>query len=408
MTALLTKLATKPAPESILPLLVVTFVVTEERVPMSESVVLKFFGAMASVVVTSLMLTACTNSSSNPYVMSGEFESAMSPDSNEITYEGYRDRKILLVIPPGNRNPALSWATLNSRENMPEKTYEKFKDFDEAGLKADLDRRFRETLARIGNDPQTVAEIRKAGKLYGIDPALILGNIIGEHIYNTQLVMLAQDKVMESTISTWATKWALRFSASGISLADLLKEAPFGVCQSKATQSDFWECASEVYEKSYRGRTVNGRSFGSKSLKYTFFNPIASGLTYGLGQLDPIRALMVTDRVNKISGFPYLTVEDPTAIYEAILNPRSAVHYVAANIVVSLEIYRKYASFDISQNIGVVATLYNLGKEKQFASNRYRETLQALKRGEELKVPVESYYGFIINEKESEIRRFLQ
>lgn len=363
-----------------------------------------FLGALAALMVSA----GCSKAAQNPHIANGEFEAAVTPDSDEITFENYRDRKVLIVVPPGNRNPKVTWATLNTRENMPEKTYEKFKNFDQAGLQADLDKRFRETLDRIAKDPQTIAEIRKAGQLYGIDPALILGNIIGEHIYNTQLVMLAQDKVMESTISTWATKWALKFSASGISLADLLKEAPFGECQANGPQSDYWECAHNVYEKNYRGKTINGRSFGPKSLKYTFFDPIASGLTYGLGQLDPIRALMVTDRVNKTSGFPYLTVENPTAIYEAILNPRTSVHYIAANIVVSLEIYRKLASFDISQNIGVVATLYNLGKERQFANNRYRETLRSLKEKRAIDVPVESYYGFIINEKEKEIRRFVE
>lgn len=371
----------------------------------------RFFAPVSIVVLGALaaLFTAVGCTGGNRYVESGEFESAVAPDSNEVTFENYRDRRILIVAPSGNQNPKLSWETLNSRENMPEKTWEKFGSMDTATLKAELNKRFVESLQSIASDPQTVVEIRNAGKLYGIDPALIVGNILGEHVYNTKLVMLAQDKVMEGMISTWATKWSLHFASSGISLSDLLKEAPFARCETaKSVQSDYWDCVNSVYESNYRGKSVNGRDFGSSSLKFTFFNPIRSGLTYGLGQLDPIRALMVADRVNKISGLPYVTVDNPVEIYKAILNPRTSVHYIAANIVVSLEIYRKIAAFDISQNLGLVSTLYNLGKEKHFATLRYRDTMKSLKSGRKLEMPVESYYGFLINEKEKEIRRFVE
>lgn len=372
----------------------------------------RFFAPVSIAVlgaIAALFTAVGCSKSENPYVVSGEFESAAEPGSSEITFENYRDRKILIVSPPGNQNPKLSWATLNAPKVMPDKTWEKFGAMDTATLKAELHKRFVEALQSIASDPQTLVEIRNAGKLYGIDPALIVGNILGEHVYNTKLVMLAQDKVMEGMISSWATKWSLHFASSGISLSDLLKEAPFARCEAfKAVQSDYWDCAIEVYESKYRRKVVNGRDFGPNSLKFTFFNPIRSGLTYGLGQLDPIRALMVADRVNKISGFPYVTIDNPVEIYKAILNPRTSVHYIAANIVVSLEIYRKIAAFDISQNLGLVATLYNLGKEKQYAEIRYQEALKSLEKGRKIEMPVESYYGFLINEKEQEIRRFVE
>ena len=117
---------------------------------------------------------------------------------------------------------------------------------------------------------------------------------------------------------------------------------------------------------------------------------------------------MVTDRVNRVSGFPLISIDSPKGIYDAILNPASSVHFVAANIVLSIEIYRTVAGFDISQNVGVVATLYNLGQERKFAGERYKENLKALSAGQPAEIPVESYYGFIINEKEQELRRFLQ
>lgn len=363
--------------------------------------------APVSIVILGLAAAILTAVGCTKADLFNASQSSVAPDSSEITLESYRDHKVVIVVPPGNHNPKLSWATLNSEKNMPPKTYEKFGGYSATELRAKLDENFQTALEDIASDPQTLSEIRKAGQLYGIDPALIVGDVIGEHVFNTKLVMLGQDKAMKAVMKSWANKWALHFSANGTSLSELLAEAPFNRCEtSKRVQSDYWDCVTTVFEENYHGKPVGNPRF-TKSLKYEFFNPIKSGLTYGLGQLDPIRALMVADRVNRISGLPYVTIENAVGIYEAILDPRSAVHFIAANIVVSLEIYRKSANFDISGNLGAVATLYNLGKEKKFAAERYDDNLKSLAKGKGFSIPVESYYGFYINEKENEIRRFI-
>lgn len=329
-------------------------------------------------------------------------EMAVPPTSPEITVQTYKERQLLITVPPGNHNPKISWQTLVSKEaGMPSKTMSKFAGMSPAEVQADINSRYAEALLTIAKTPNAVAEIRRAGPMYGIDPILILGSIVGEHIYNTKAYIMGQDLIMRM-----AKGWTEKFEAKGVVLQDLLAQAPFKNCDSFKTSSpaQYWDCVNLVYEKNYRGRP----EFGTYSLKYTFFDPIASGLTYGLGQLDPIRALMVTDRVNRVSGFPLISIDNPKGIYDAILNPASSVHFVAANIVLSIEIYRTLAGFDISQNVGVVATLYNLGQERKFASERYKENLKALAAGQPTSIPVESYYGFIINEKEQDLRRFLQ
>ncbi len=332
---------------------------------------------------------------------------SVAPGASEITFENYRDKKIVIILPPGNRNPEINWQTLNSEKNMPSATYSKLGRFNTDELRAELNKRFQKTLSSIAKDDKTVAEIKKAGTLYGIDPVLILGNIVGEHIFNVGVADSVQGYVVQSI--SWAAEWALRFSSNGVDLTGLLKEAPFGRCDTLKPNShaEYWECVAEVYEATYRFKVVGGRDFGSKGFKFSFFNPISVGISYGLGQLDPIRALMVTDNVNRTSGFRMISIERPKEIYEDIINPRIAVHYIAANIVFAIDTYKKRAGFDVSQNPGVVATMYNLGREKHFSTIRYNNTLRSLKAGKGVEVPVESYYGFYINEKERELRAFI-
>ena len=71
---------------------------------------------------------------------------------------------------------------------------------------------------------------------------------------------------------------------------------------------------------------------------------------------------MVTDLVNEMSGFDLLSVSEPATIYDHILNPQISIHYVAANNLTSIRIYKERANFDISKNVGVITTLYNLGR----------------------------------------------
>jgi hypothetical protein len=52
---------------------------------------------------------------------------------------------------------------------------------------------------------------------------------------------------------------------------------------------------------------------------------MGSGYSYGFGQL----------------GFDELTLADPPALYNAILNPQISIHYVAATNRIAIEVYKK-------------------------------------------------------------------
>ncbi|MDX9731894.1 MAG: DUF1402 family protein [Bdellovibrionales bacterium] len=330
------------------------------------------------------------------------------PGSELITFESYKNREITILVTPGNRNPDVSWSTLYS--NFPSRAKDKFKSYanDPVGLRKELDDRYRKTLRSIAKDQETLLELHKAAKLYQIDPVLILGNVVAEHVFNVDITDSIQTYI--ATSLGWAAKWALKFKSTDVLLTDLVREAPFAKCDQlkRTAHSDYWDCVSLVWETTYRGRQVNGRQHVANGLRMAFFDPRGIGMTYGLGQLDPLRALMVTDRVNRVSGLRMVSVESPEEIYQDIIDPRTAVHYVAANIVLSVEIYIRHANFDISHNPGVVSTLYNLGREKEFAASRYRENIKLMEAGFPVSLPQESYYGFFINEKEMHLREFLR
>lgn len=327
-------------------------------------------------------------------------------DSPEVTYDSYRNRKISIVVPPGNLNPALSWETLYA--NMPTTTKKEFADYaaDPDGLKAAIESKYKTALKKIARKPELINEMIKAGRLYGIDPILILGTVIGEHSYNVGYADLGQD-----TIAKWAGSWGTKLLMNSEDLLVLLKAPRTAASCDKwlaTSHAEYWDCVAFVWNKDFKNNpndTVENDNLGFRT---KFFNPVGVGMTYGLGQLDPIRALMVNDIVHKTSGLPLLTIEQPDKIYAAIIDPISGVHYVAANITLYLQAYLKIANFDIQNNVGVVATLYNFGKEKFYARKRYDANVAHLKAGRKVEPAYESYYGFFVNEKAPELQKILK
>ena len=100
------------------------------------------------------------------------------------------------------------------------------------------------------------------------------------------------------------------------------------------------------------GKVVDGKLYFRDRLHRVFFKPAFGGQTFGFGQLSPVAALMVTDMVHAKSGRPLLSIDDASQVYEEIMNPDSSLLYVAANIRVSIDMYKRIAGMDISKNPG--------------------------------------------------------
>ena len=108
--------------------------------------------------------------------------------------------------------------------------------------------------------------------------------------------------------------------------------------------------------------------------------------------------------VNKVSGLPKLDVDDPNEIYKTIMDPDMTLPYVAAIVKTSIQAYRNIAGFDISQNPGLTATLYNVGNPEARASQLKAENDRRRAAGEPEKLPEENYYGWLVNDKLAELK----
>lgn len=281
----------------------------------------------------------------------------------------------LTLVPPGNRSaeqPAIPGAS--KRRTAKKKT-----TFDAKYT------RIRDLLA---TDAKLRGRIEKAARLYGIEPVHIAGALVGEHTYNVD----ALDRMQ--TYAVKAVRYVrseIDFQYDGESVTRFVARPEFASCGGNSEA--LWTCRESVWEREFRGRNVGGARWPDDRFSAVFFQPFYAGQTFGLGQLNPLQALKMSDRVARTSGFRPLRADRGEKVYEAIMDPRVSLHYVAATIRASIDAYAA-AGFDISGNPGITATLYNLGRpHARAAATRARGAL-----------PRENYYGWLVNEKEAELR----
>ena len=89
------------------------------------------------------------------------------------------------------------------------------------------------------------------------------------------------------------------------------------------------------------------------------------------------------------------------------MDPDLTLPYVAATLKKSIDSYRSIADFDISQNPGITATLYNVGNPEARAYALKAENEKRLSEGAEPKLPEENYYGWLVNDKLEELKSLL-
>ncbi len=243
-------------------------------------------------------------------------------------------------------------------------------------------------------------EILLAASLYHIDPIHIASAIVGEHVFNVDIKDTAQEYFVKLKI--WEAYWNNKHP-----FAEIIDCPEMNICKSIETEYLKWDCYGYQWEKVFRGKEVCGKKFPESGLVKTFFDPTTAGKTYGLGQMGPIKVLGLTDVVNRISGLPKLSVSEIDQVYKATLNPASAVHYIAAAAMNSIEIYKKETGFDISQNPGLTATLYNLGNERARAIALAKLNKKAKAAGQPVLTPQVNYYGWFMNYVTEDLKKML-
>lgn len=244
-------------------------------------------------------------------------------------------------------------------------------------------------------------EILEAAKIYNIKPTHILAAIVGEHVFNVDL----KDSIQNYAVST--RLWLNLFSDEH-PFAKIIDCPEMNVCKGAPTEYYKWQCYESIWGSRMRGRNACGatEALPNSNLMMAFFNPTLGGRTYGLGQIGPIKMLSLTDLVHEKSNLPLLDIKKQTEVYKAIFDAKTVIHYIAAAAYNSIEVYKKEAHFDMSENIGLTSTLYNLGYELTRAKDLKSANNFALKKGTSLRAPQVNYYGWFVNlvEKDMEQR----
>ncbi|WP_269933181.1 DUF1402 family protein [Aminobacter sp. HY435] len=267
--------------------------------------------------------------------------------------------------------------------------------------KTTFDAKYRKVYALLKNDSELRGKIQKVARAYGIDPMHIVGAIVGEHTYNVDAYDRLQTYYVKAVSYLTSN---LTFAYDGEDISDFIKRPQFAECAAKSGSYDIWECREAVWNQQFRGRSVGGKSFPNDRFSATFFQPFYAGQTFGIGQLNPLTALQMSDEVHKVSGLPKLDERDPNAVYKTIMDPDLTLPYVAATLKTSIDAYRRIAGFDISGNPGITSTLYNIGNPEARAYALKVENERRRAAGEADKVPEENYYGWLVNDKLAELQ----
>jgi hypothetical protein len=268
------------------------------------------------------------------------------------------------------------------------------------GTKSTFDLKYEKVHELLATDHELMAKIRKVSSAYGINPIHVIGAIVGEHTYNVD----AYDRLQAYYVK--AASYAgesFRFAYDGESVDEFVARPQFAECRAKSDSYTLWSCREDVWESDFRGKTVGGTSFPNNRFSAVFFQPFYAGQTFGLGQVNPLTALMLSDLVSRVSGYPKLNEKNAGAVYKAIMDPDISLAFVAASIRRSIDDYKEIAGMDISGNPGLTATLYNVGNSRQRAA-----ALAAKNRSAGMTVwPEENYYGWLINDKLDELQGLL-
>jgi hypothetical protein len=293
------------------------------------------------------------------------------------------------LVPDGNRHA--------EQPNVPGASQRRTK----AG-RTTFDAKYEKVRDLLASDKALISKIKMTARAYGIAPIHMIGAIVGEHTYNVD----AYDRLQTYYVKAAAYAGnSFQFAYEGEKVHDFVQRPEFSECDGKTGSYSIWVCRERVWNKSFRGRTVGGTSFPDNRFSAVFFQPFYAGQTFGLGQINPLTALELSDLVSKVSGYKKLDPADAVGVYEAIMDPDKSLAFMAAAIRMSIDDYRRIAGMDISKNPGITATLYNVGNPADRAA-----ALAAKNRGRaagELLLPEENYYGWLINDKLAELENLL-
>ncbi|MEJ0011388.1 MAG: DUF1402 family protein [Bauldia sp.] len=300
-------------------------------------------------------------------------------------------RKVI-VVPPGNRSAVQPEISASAVKRTAE-------------TKGTFDSKYAAVYQQLSANPEVIGKIVKAAAVYGIDPIHIIGAIVGEHTYNVDVFDSLQGYYVKALSYLGAGN--LRFAYKGEDVEKFVERPEFAPCATSADDYDLWTCRDRIWRDVFRGKNVGSIDWPDDRFERVFFQPFLAGQTFGLGQLSPLAALSVSDRVHAATGLPLLDVQKAPEIYAAVMDPDKTLNYMAALIRADIDAYRDIAGFDISGNPGLTATLYNTGEAEERAGVLAAENKKRRAQGLGPILPRENYYGWLINDRLDELRKLL-
>ena len=300
--------------------------------------------------------------------------------------------KKVIVVPAGNRSAA-----------QPEISSSAIKRTAET--KGTFDSKYTAVYQQLSSNPEITGKIVKIAAVYGIDPIHIIGAIVGEHTYNVDVFDTMQGYYVKALSYLGAGN--LRFAYKGEDVEKFVARPEFAPCANSADDYDLWTCRDRIWRDVFRAKNVGGIDWPDDRFERVFFQPFLAGQTFGLGQLSPLAALSVSDKVHAVAGLPLLDMRKAPEVYAAVMDPDMTLNYMAALIRSDIDAYRDIAGFDISGNPGLTATLYNTGEAEERAAILAAENKKRRAQGLGPVLPRENYYGWLINDRLADLRKLL-
>lgn len=295
------------------------------------------------------------------------------------------------IVPAGNQNakqPPVPGASAR-RTQAGQSTY---------------DRKYKKIYALLESNAALRVKIIQAAGEYDVAPIHMIGAIVGEHTYNVDAYDYLQTYYVKAVSYL---KSSFSFSYEGESIEAFINRPAFAGCGEEMDSYALWSCRGTVWDEKFRGQVVDGRRYPNDRFSAIFFQPLYAGQTFGIGQLNPLTALQMSDMVHESSGLPKLDHRDPQRVYRTIMDPDLSLIYMAAIIRKSIDVYADVAGFDISNNPGITATLYNLGDVGTRAAKLAAENRLRRKQGRTPCWPRENYYGWLVNDRLEELEALI-
>jgi hypothetical protein len=308
-----------------------------------------------------------------------------------IALPALADGKVV-VVPPGNRSATQPDISSSSIKRTAE-------------TNGSFEAKYQAVYQQLAANPELIAKIVKTAAVYGIDPIHIIGAIVGEHTYNVDVMDNLQGYYVQAL--SYLDSNGLRFSYKGEDVQDFVQRPQFAECAASSDDYTLWNCRDRIWRTVFQGKNVDGKDWPDDRFERVFFQPFFAGQTFGLGQLSPLSALSVADIVHAKAGLPLLDMNQAPKVYAAVMDPDQTLNYMAALIAADIDAYKTIAGFDISQNPGLTATLYNTGQAPERAAALAAENKKRHAAGQSPLLPRENYYGWLINAKLDELKKLL-